>query len=83
MTVSGPNSARSWGTCTSPRRTIRSGRTPSMRSPSKTIRPPVTGSMPETARSVVVFLAPFAPINATISPSRTSRSISCRICSRR
>ena len=29
---------------------------------------------PETARSVVVFPAPFAPSNATISPAATSRS---------
>ena len=41
--------------------------------PSRTIRPPVSGSTPASARSRVVLPAPFGPRTATTSPSATSR----------
>ena len=42
--------------------------------PANVIRP-VRRTVPETARSVVVFPAPFAPSTATIAPSGTSSEI--------
>ncbi len=42
-----------------------------MRLPSKVIDPEIGRIMPDTVFCVVVFPAPFAPSNATISPSST------------
>ena len=78
--VSGPKSARSSGTWTSPRATSSAVRTVSIGWPSKKIRPDVGLITPEQARRVVVLPAPLAPTRATISFSFTSRSISWRIC---
>ena len=44
--------------------------------PSKRITPSIGCTRPETARSVVVLPAPFAPSRATISPGATVRSMS-------
>jgi hypothetical protein len=59
-----------------PSRAARSGERPSRR-PSKVIAPRVA-TVPEIARSVVVFPAPFGPRTATISPSSTVSEIPCR-----
>ncbi|CAB4704244.1 unannotated protein [freshwater metagenome] len=48
--------------------TISCPSTPSMRSPLKVIEPPRGFKMPEMARRVVDFPAPFEPIKVTISP---------------
>src|SRR5439155_5893348 len=58
------------GTCAIPRRATASGARGS-RSPAKTSSP-LRRTVPEIARSVVVFPAPFAPSTATSSPSSTS-----------
>ena len=44
---------------------------PVMSSPSKVMRPLVTGRTPEIVLSVVVLPAPLAPMSVTISPSST------------
>jgi hypothetical protein len=38
---------------------------------------PLCRTVPETARSVVVFPAPFAPRTATIEPSSTASDTPC------
>ena len=63
------------GTCSRPRRVIRSAGWPVMSSPPNRTQPAMAGIIPEMARSVVVLPAPFAPSRATISPSSTSRSM--------
>ena len=47
--------------------------------PSSSIAPD-RETVPEIARSVVVFPAPFAPSTATTSPSRTTSETSCSAC---
>ena len=47
--------------------------------PANVIRPD-RRTVPETARSVVVFPAPFAPSTATIEPSGTSSETPCSAC---
>ena len=47
--------------------------------PSSSITPE-RDTIPEIARSVVVFPAPFAPSTATTSPSRTTRETSYSAC---
>jgi hypothetical protein len=42
-----------------------------MSRPSNRMLPRVSGRIPETARIVVVFPAPFAPMSVTSSPSST------------
>ena len=73
MTWRPPNSARSWATCTSPDRTIWSGRRLCSGTPSKRICPLVALMSPASARRVVVLPAPFAPMSETISPAQASR----------
>ena len=41
---------------------------------------PLRETVPEIARSVVVFPAPFAPSTATTSPSPTVSDTSCSAC---
>ena len=56
-----------------PRRTIRSGESPTSDSTvEQSIEPPTGGTVPVIAASVVDFPAPFGPTIATISPSATS-----------
>src|SRR5581483_9497897 len=74
-TVSSENVPRPSGTCAIPSRATDSGVPRSSRSAKTTVPPRRT--MPETARSVVVFPAPFAPRRATISPSPTVRVTPC------
>ena len=50
------------GTMATPRATISSGRSPSIRRPSRTISPAASRASPVMARSVVVLPAPFAPM---------------------
>ena len=50
--------------------------TPARSRPDSSIRPDIGCTMPEMARRVVVFPAPFAPRSATTSPSPTVRSTS-------
>src|SRR5438034_815336 len=45
--------------------------------PSKRTWPELTGSNPDSARSMVVFPAPFGPSSATTSPAATLKSIPC------
>src|ERR1700754_1835663 len=70
-----PRPSGDWET---PRITRRSARIFVMSVPSKTILPWATGRRPEMARIVVDLPAPFAPINATISPSPTVRLMPCK-----
>ena len=58
------------GTCATPCRATDSGVARARRLPPSTTSP-VRRTVPETARSVVVLPAPFAPSSATISPSST------------
>ena len=75
-TVSSGNVPRPCGTCATPRRTIQSGGLPTSSVPSNRTEPFVS-TMPHSARSVVVFPAPFAPSSTTISPSLTTKSRPC------
>jgi hypothetical protein len=61
-----------------PRPAIASGEQWSIRSPAKVIAPCRARTSPEIVISVVVFPAPFAPNNATISPARTSSEMPLR-----
>src|SRR3954466_8909007 len=56
-----------------PMRTIASESAPWIGAPRKLMLPALGTSKPETMRRTVVLPAPLAPINATSSPSRTSR----------
>ena len=47
------------------------GETPARSASASRMLPESTFTMPEIARSVVVFPAPFAPISATTSPAST------------
>ena len=64
------------GTMATPRATISSGRSPSIRRPSRTISPAASRASPVIARNVVVLPAPFAPMRATMSPSSSSTDTS-------
>src|SRR5262249_40933873 len=65
------------GDCETPRITRRSARSRVMSSPLNRMAPEAIGRSPEIARMVVDLPAPLAPINATISPSPTSRLMPC------
>src|SRR5215510_8115797 len=69
-----------WVTCTSPRRTMRSGLRPSMCDPSNTIDPLQGFSKPEIALSNVDLPVPLPPSSATIWPRPTLRLAPLRIC---
>ena len=60
------------GACAMPRATSRCEGRRVTSSPRKRTRPPEGSSIFETARSVVVLPAPFAPMSATTSPAGTS-----------
>ena len=76
MTVRSTNVPRPSGTCAMPARAAASG-PPFSCLPSSSIAP-LRETMPEIARSVVVFPAPFAPRTATTSPSPTVSETSRR-----
>ena len=76
QTVSSEKMPRPSGTCATPERATDSGPAPRSRLP-PTITSPLRRTMPETARSVVVLPAPFAPSSATISPSSTVKETPC------
>src|SRR3990172_9609645 len=63
------------GTCDIPSWTIRCGAMRSRCRPPKVTVPARGRMIPDTARSVVDFPAPFEPMSVTISPSSTARSI--------
>ena len=50
---------------------MRWAESPVMSRPSKSIRPPLGGTRPETARASVLFPAPFAPSTASTVPGAT------------
>jgi hypothetical protein len=76
QTESSLNVPRPSGTCAIPARAAAPGRRGSFLS--SKITSPLRRTVPETARSVVVLPAPFAPSTATSSPSPTSSEIPCR-----
>src|SRR5215218_3168150 len=76
QTVSSVKSPRPSGTWAIPSRATLSGLRPVIDRPANVIWPAVL-TMPHTARSVVVFPAPFAPRRATTSPSSTVRETPC------
>src|SRR5690606_21800541 len=65
-----------WKVRATPRRLIWSGRRPSIRSPSKRMRPSVGRSLPAIRLNSVVLPAPLAPITPTVSPDSTDRDTS-------
>src|SRR2546423_14697362 len=71
-----PNSRRPCGTWTRPLATISSGRRSVISRPPNRMLPWKTRTSPESAPRSVDFPAPFAPINATSSPGRSSRPTS-------
>ena len=81
-TVSVAKICRPSGTSATPRRTIRSGASPTRLVAASTIEPPTGGTSPRIAVSVVDLPAPFGPIIATISPSLTSNEIECSAATR-
>src|SRR5919198_2449368 len=76
-TLSSANVPRPSGTCAIPARATASGERRSSERPAREIRP-LRRTVPETARSIVVFPAPFAPRTATTSPSPTASETPCR-----
>src|SRR2546428_9178904 len=68
------NRVVSWKVRTSPRPTIRCGRSPVMSSPPKTMVPAVGRRKPERRLNHVVLPTPFGPRRPTTSPSSTVRS---------
>ena len=77
-TVSSVNVPRPSGTWAMPAFATASG-PPRSGFPAKTISP-LRRTVPETARSVVVLPAPFAPSTATTAPSGTSRETPLSAC---
>src|SRR3979411_393701 len=64
-------------TCTSPARAASRGVALVMSRPPKRTCPALTGSNPDSARSMVVLPAPLGPSSATTSPGDTVKSIPC------
>src|SRR5580765_3028190 len=76
QTLSSAKRPRPSGTCATPARATESARARESCLPAKAT-PPVWRTSPDTARNVVVLPAPFAPSNATISPSSTWSDTPC------
>src|SRR5438477_4593134 len=71
---------RSSGQSAMPRRAIAFEGSRIVSVPANLIEPSRRPTMPMTDLSVVVLPAPFLPSSVTTSPSRTSKSMPCRMC---
>ena len=72
-TLSAGNGRTIWKVRPMPRRQMRSGGKPSMRSPAKLMVPPSGANTPAIMLNSVVLPAPFGPITAKMPPSGTSK----------